>query len=99
MLLLPIAVIALCYGGGFGTMPAFTADVFGPKNSGPIYGAMLTAWSAGAIIGPLLIASVPHRFCTAADSRIAGGGGRSSVWLRFLYWAPIWCARPDKVID
>lgn len=62
MLLLPIAVIALCYGGGFGTMPAFTADVFGPKNSGPIYGAMLTAWSAGAIVGPLLIASVPYRF-------------------------------------
>ena len=60
MLLLPIAVIALCYGGGFGTMPAFTADVFGP-NSKPIYGAMLTAWSAGAIAGPLLIASIPYR--------------------------------------
>jgi OFA family oxalate/formate antiporter-like MFS transporter len=42
-------------------MPAFTADTFGPKNSGPIYGVMLTAWSAGAIAGPLLIASVPYR--------------------------------------
>jgi OFA family oxalate/formate antiporter-like MFS transporter len=61
MLLLPIAIVALCYGGGFGTMPAFTADTFGPKNSGPIYGAMLTAWSAGAIAGPLLIALVPYR--------------------------------------
>jgi OFA family oxalate/formate antiporter-like MFS transporter len=61
MLLFPIAIVALCYGGGFGTMPAFTADTFGPKNSGPIYGVMLTAWSAGAIAGPLLIASVPYR--------------------------------------
>jgi MFS transporter, OFA family, oxalate/formate antiporter len=36
-------VILMCYGGGFGTMPAFTADYFGPKNVGPIYGLMLTA--------------------------------------------------------
>jgi OFA family oxalate/formate antiporter-like MFS transporter len=60
-LLLPIAAIALCYGGGFGTMPAFTADTFGSKNAGTIYGAMLTAWSTGAIIGPVLIALVPYR--------------------------------------
>jgi OFA family oxalate/formate antiporter-like MFS transporter len=57
----PMAIIALCYGGGFGTMPAFATDVFGPKNAGTIYGAMLTAWSAGAIVGPLLIAAVPYR--------------------------------------
>jgi len=37
-------VILMCYGGGFGTMPAFTADYFGSKNVGPIYGLMLTAW-------------------------------------------------------
>jgi len=43
LLLVPAALIALCYGGGFGTMPAFTADFFGPKNAGTIYGAMLTA--------------------------------------------------------
>jgi OFA family oxalate/formate antiporter-like MFS transporter len=61
ILLIPAAVIALCYGGGFGTMPAFTTDVFGGKNAGTIYGAMLTAWSAGAIAGPLFIASVPYR--------------------------------------
>ena len=60
-LVLPLAVIALCFGGGFGTMPAFTADVFGAKNAGTIYGAMLTAWSAGAIAGPLFIAAVPYR--------------------------------------
>src|SRR5436309_9206470 len=37
-------IILMCYGGGFGTMPAFTADYFSPKNVGPIYGLMLTAW-------------------------------------------------------
>jgi OFA family oxalate/formate antiporter-like MFS transporter len=36
-------IILMCYGGGFGTMPAFTADYFGPRNVGPIYGLMLTA--------------------------------------------------------
>lgn len=57
LLLVPAAIIGLCYGGGFGTMPAFAADFFGPKNAGTIYGAMLTAWSAGGIVGPILIAS------------------------------------------
>ena len=61
VLLVPMAVIALCYGGGFGTMPAFSTDVFGAKNAGTIYGAMLTAWSVGAIVGPLLIAALPYR--------------------------------------
>ena len=49
-------VILMCYGGGFGTMPAFTADYFGPKNVGPIYGLMLTAWSFASVFGPLCIA-------------------------------------------
>jgi OFA family oxalate/formate antiporter-like MFS transporter len=49
-------VILLCYGGGFGTMPAFAADYFGPRNVGPIYGLMLTAWGTAGIVGPLLIA-------------------------------------------
>jgi MFS transporter, OFA family, oxalate/formate antiporter len=57
LLLVPVAIIALCYGGGFGTMPAFATDFFGPKNAGTIYGAMLTAWSAGGIVGPILITS------------------------------------------
>jgi OFA family oxalate/formate antiporter-like MFS transporter len=49
-------VILMCYGGGFGTMPAFTTDYFGPKNVGPIYGLMLTAWSFASVFGPLYIA-------------------------------------------
>jgi OFA family oxalate/formate antiporter-like MFS transporter len=51
-------IILMCYGGGFGTMPAFTADYFGPKNVGPIYGLMLTAWGFASAFGPLLIAQM-----------------------------------------
>jgi OFA family oxalate/formate antiporter-like MFS transporter len=60
VLLIPGALIGFCYGGGFGTMPAFAADFFGSKNAGMIYGAMLTAWSAGGIVGPLLIANLDY---------------------------------------
>ncbi len=49
-------LILMCYGGGFGTMPAFTADYFGARNVGPIYGLMLTAWGCASAFGPLLIA-------------------------------------------
>jgi OFA family oxalate/formate antiporter-like MFS transporter len=48
-------IILMCYGGGFGTMPAFAADYFGSKNVGPIYGLMLTAWGTASAFGPLLI--------------------------------------------
>ena len=53
---LMVFVILMCYGGGFGTMPAFAADYFGSKNVGPIYGLMLTAWGFASAFGPLLIA-------------------------------------------
>jgi OFA family oxalate/formate antiporter-like MFS transporter len=49
-------IILMCYGGGFGTLPAFAADYFGSKNVGPIYGLMLTAWGFASAFGPLLIA-------------------------------------------
>jgi MFS transporter, OFA family, oxalate/formate antiporter len=49
-------VVLTCYGGGFGTMPAFAADYFGSSNVGPIYGLMLTAWGFASAFGPLLIA-------------------------------------------
>ena len=48
-------VIVSCYGGGFGTMPAFNADYFGSKNVGMIYGLMITAWGFGGVLGPQLI--------------------------------------------
>jgi MFS transporter, OFA family, oxalate/formate antiporter len=61
-------VILMCYGGGFGTMPAFTADYFGAKNVGPIYGLMITAWGFASVFGPMLIATMRE-----AGSSYAGG--------------------------
>src|SRR5438552_17678444 len=49
-------VVLMCYGVGFGTVPAFAAASFCPKNVGPIYGLMLTAWGFASVFGPLLIA-------------------------------------------
>jgi OFA family oxalate/formate antiporter-like MFS transporter len=54
-------VVLLCYGGGFGTMPAFAADLFGSKDVGSIYGLMLTAWGFAGVVGPAVIASIRER--------------------------------------
>ncbi|MDP9393869.1 MAG: OFA family MFS transporter [Actinomycetota bacterium] len=50
------ALIYLCYGGGFGTMPATAGDFFGLKNAGAIYGAMIVGWSIGGVFGPMIAA-------------------------------------------
>ncbi len=50
-----VCYILLCFGGGFATMPSFIIDVFGSKNMSAIYGAMLTAWAAAGIVGPLYV--------------------------------------------
>ncbi len=47
--------ILLCYGGGFGTMPSFAADTFGPKHIGSIYGPILFAWGTAGAVGPMLM--------------------------------------------
>lgn len=63
-------VVLLCYGGGFGTMPAFAADLFGPANVGSIYGLMLTAWGFAGVLGPTLIAYIRQttgRYTEALD--------------------------------
>ena len=49
------------YGGGFATIPAFLADIFGPRNVGAIHGALLTAWSAAAIAGPIIITELSNQ--------------------------------------
>jgi MFS transporter, OFA family, oxalate/formate antiporter len=59
---LAFALIGLCYGGGFGTMPSFTADYFGARAMGGIYGIILLAWGLGAIPSPIMIAHVHQKF-------------------------------------
>jgi MFS family permease len=49
------SVILTMYGGGFATIPAYLADLFGTQFVGAIHGRLLTAWSTAAVIGPFLI--------------------------------------------
>jgi len=57
---LTLAAFAIlsCFGGGFGTMPASVTDYFGPRNVGPIYGLMLSAWGLASLFGPMLLAEM-----------------------------------------
>ena len=58
-------VVFTMYGGGFSTIPAFLADIFGAENVGAIHGAILTAWSAAAVTGPVIITELSKRAKTA----------------------------------
>jgi MFS family permease len=49
------AVALTLYGGGFATVPAYLADVFGAEFVGAIHGRLLTAWSAAGVAGPVLV--------------------------------------------
>ncbi|MCI0668412.1 MAG: OFA family MFS transporter, partial [Methylococcaceae bacterium] len=49
------AIILSMYGGGFATIPAYLADIFGTKFVGGIHGRLLTAWSTAGILGPVLV--------------------------------------------
>jgi MFS family permease len=48
-------VILSMYGGGFATVPAYLADIFGTQMVGAIHGRLLTAWSAAGILGPVVV--------------------------------------------
>jgi MFS family permease len=48
-------IILTMYGGGFATIPAYLADMFGTRYVGAIHGRLLTAWSAAGILGPVLV--------------------------------------------
>lgn len=50
------ALVYLCYGGAFGTMPATAGDYFGLPSAGAIYGLMIVGWSIGGVAGPLVVA-------------------------------------------
>ncbi len=53
-----ICVILTMYGGGFSTVPAYLADLFGTQMVGAIHGRLLTAWSVAGVVGPSLIAGL-----------------------------------------
>jgi OFA family oxalate/formate antiporter-like MFS transporter len=71
-----ICYVLLCYGGGFGTMPAFILDVFGPRRMAQAYGVILTAWSAGGVVGPQIVAFLKDHYAehAASHSFFVGAG-------------------------
>lgn len=64
-----ICYVLLCYGGGFGVMPSFVLNTFGPRLMAVLYGCTLTAWAAGGVVGPQVIALLKDRL-----------GASASVW-------------------
>ncbi len=48
-------IILSMYGGGFATVPAYLADIFGTQFVGAIHGRLLTAWSTAGIVGPVVV--------------------------------------------
>lgn len=84
-----ICYVLLCYGGGFGSMPSFVLDVFGPRLMAVLYGCMLTAWSAAGLAGPQLVAWIKDRwqadasfYAFVAGSLFVAAGAIVSFWLR-----------------
>jgi MFS family permease len=62
-------VILSMYGGGFATIPAYLADIFGTQFVGAIHGRLLTAWSTAGIIGPVLVNYIREAQITAGVPR------------------------------
>ena len=65
-------IIFTMYGGGFATIPAYLADMFGTKHVGGIHGRLLTAWSTAGVLGPLAITSLRERNLREATADLAG---------------------------
>jgi len=71
-----IFVVFTMYGGGFATIPAFLADLFGEENVGAIHGSLLTAWSAAAVAGPVIITQLSE----GARAALAPGESRVHIY-------------------
>lgn len=63
---LGVCYVLLCYGGGFGTMPSYVLDTYGPRLMPVVYGVILTAWGMGGIVGPQLVAYFKDNFAGQA---------------------------------
>ncbi len=64
-------LIFTMYGGGFATIPAYLADMFGTRYVGGIHGRLLTAWSTAGVLGPLAITSLRAEAVNAAIADLA----------------------------
>ena len=73
-----LCIILSMYGGGFATVPAYLADIFGTKFVGAIHGRLLTAWSMAGIVGSEIIVGV-------RDQQIAAGVPKTEVYDAVMY--------------
>jgi MFS family permease len=73
-----LCIILSMYGGGFATVPAYLADIFGTKFVGAIHGRLLTAWSCAGVVGSEVIVRV-------RDEQIAAGVPKTQVYDAVLY--------------
>jgi MFS family permease len=71
-------IILTMYGGGFATIPAYLADVFGTKMVGAIHGRLLTAWSVAGVLGPVLVNYI-------REDKFAQGVPRDSAYNITMY--------------
>jgi MFS family permease len=103
-----VCIILSMYGGGFATVPAYLADMFGTQFVGAIHGRLLTAWSTAGIIGPVVVNYI-------REAQLAAGVPRAHLYDYTLYilagmlviglicnWLikpvdPKWYMRPEEV--
>jgi MFS family permease len=103
-----VCIILSMYGGGFATVPAYLADMFGTQFVGAIHGRLLTAWSTAGIIGPVVVNYI-------REAQLAAGVPRAHLYDYTLYilagmlvvglicnWLvkpvdPSWYMRPEEV--
>jgi MFS family permease len=71
-------IILTMYGGGFATIPAYLADIFGTQFVGAIHGRLLTAWSVAGVVGPLLVGYI-------RDAQLQAGIERALAYDNTMY--------------
>ncbi len=70
-------VLVSMYGGGFATVPAYLADLFGARYVGAIHGVLLTAWSTAGVLGPQVVNLM-------RQSALEAGAPRTEVYTRIF---------------
>lgn len=78
MFIISICIIMSMYGGGFSTVPAYLADIFGTQMVGAIHGRLLTAWTAAGMAGPVVITLL-------REAQLESGIDPAMVYDRTLY--------------
>jgi MFS family permease len=73
-----VCIILSMYGGGFATVPAYLADMFGTQFVGAIHGRLLTAWSTAGIIGPVVVNYI-------REAQLAAGVPRDQLYNTTMY--------------